>query len=286
MFLARTPRAAPASGAGGTAARRSLQTESQSDPVAKQKLIDVQGESAPAAAGKKTAFLKAAEDALNVAPSVTPLQAMRSVVQGGGYFFLGPEIPETSVIRGGGVSRLLDLPGLHRYSYIKPSVKTRFADEDAFVAAAAQNKFDPKTDIDERKSMRGTRGIPETWWFPSNEANAVDLDSLREALYIQDNPDYAKGAVRFDIDPTELKTLDMKLYKPTAFDGIMQGWGDNPWWVTKPGPWGITKNNTHEAVMQSQQFRFYKNRSLMMPTAPPASASGGGARGGRGRRSP
>ena len=202
-------------------------------------------------------------------PPSRPLDAMRSVVKGGGYFFLGPQIPDAEVVKGGGVSRVLDLPGLYRYGYVKPSVKSKFPDEDAFVAGAAKGKFDPNSDMDERKSMRGAGGINETWWFPSGEANAVDLNALLDALYIKDNPNYSKGAVRFDLDPASLASLNIKLYTPTAFDGMMQGWGTDPWWVTKPGPWGITKNNTHEAVMQSQQFRFFKQRSLLLPTAPP-----------------
>lgn len=262
VFRAKSPSKAPGAPAPGT---RKLQTECQSDPVAKQKYADVLAESAPGAAAKKAAFLKAAEEALNASPTTKPIDAMRSVVRGGGYFFLGPQIPDAEVIKGGGVSRVLDLPGLYKYGYVKPTVQSKFPNEDAFVDGAAKGKFDPNSDIDERKSMRGAGGVNETWWFPSGEANAVDLTALLDALYIKDNPNYSKGAVRFDLDPASLAALDIKLYKPTAFDGMMQGWGNDPWWVTKPGPWGITKNNTHEAVMQSQQFRFYKQRSLIMP---------------------
>ena len=38
------------------------------------------------------------------------------------------------------------------------------------------------------------------------------------------------------------------LSKPTAFDGLLQGNEDDPWWVRSPGVWGLTAGGALEAV--------------------------------------
>jgi hypothetical protein len=227
-------------------------------------------ESQPKAAAMRGSFLKEAEAKLKTMPN-QPLEAMRAVIRGGKYFFLGTEIPQKAITKAGGISRVVDLPSIFKF-YLDPSYKAKFKTPEEFSAAADRGKFDPVKDIDDRKLMKGIQGVKETWWFPSNEANAVDLDGLREQLYIQDNPAYAQGAVRCDLAPEVIQEIGIHIYKPSAFDGLMQGWGTNPWWITKPGTWGITKNDTHEAVQKSLQWRFYKDRHLIKPTSVPAAA--------------
>jgi hypothetical protein len=273
VMRAKKDAAAPSSPPSTAPGKVDLKTACAADPLAQHKYNDVMNETQPRAVAARPAFLKEAERALQAAPT-QPLQAMRSVVRGGSYFFLGNEIPEQAIIDAKGLSRVVDLPSLWKYSYVDPSVRNRFKDENAFVAWAATGGFDPTRDIDDRKLMKGAQGVKETWWFPSAEANAVDLDQLRQQLYIQDNPSYAQGAIRFDVEPADVSALGLKAYKPTAFDGMMQGWGNDPWWITKPGTWGITKNNTHEAVMRSQTFRFYKKRTLIMPSVKPPAPGG------------
>ena len=257
---------------GPGAGKVNLATACKSDPVANHKYNDVMSEAQPRAAAMKAKFVADATKALESMPN-QPLQAMRSVVRGGGYFFLGNEIPPKAIADANGVSRVVDLPSIYNY-YLDPSYKQRFQSVDMFCGAAAKGQFDPVKHIDDRKSMLGSGGVKETWWFPSSEANAVDLDGLREQLYIKDNPSYEKGAVRCDMVPEAVQQIGMKMYKPTAFDGMMQGWGNDPWWVTKPGTWGVTKNDTHEAVTKSKQWRFYKSRNLIKPAMPAGADAG------------
>ncbi len=126
------------------------------------------------------------------------------------------------------------------------------------------------------KELRGK--VAETWWFPSNGANAVNLEKLRHELYIHDDPNYAKGAVRLDMPPSELKAQKIEMFKPTAFDGLHQGGGNDAWWRSSNDPnWGLTKNNTKEAVMPSQLVGRFKHRTLkMMPTEPAKTSAGAG----------
>lgn len=267
------PAKGPAPPAPGGKPKVDLATACDKNPIAKQKYVDVMSETQPNAIAKRPKFLQEVSEQLEKNPD--PLQAMRTVVRGGAYFFLGAEIPEKEIENAFGISRVVDLPTIHGY-YLDPSVKNLYPDPDDFVGAAAKGKFDPVKDIDDRKLLKGSGGVKETWWFAAADATGVDLDKLRKDLYIEEYPNYAKGAVRLNLDRKEVVNAGMTLHKPTAFDGLMQGSDKDPMWKAAPGnKWGLTKspNPIREGVMKSMQLRFYKERHLMMPTAVPPTAA-------------
>ena len=118
----------------------------------------------------------------------------------------------------------------------------------------------------EEAALRGKS--EETWWFPSSAASAANLEKLRHELYIHQDPAYDQGAVRLDMDPGALKAARIELFKPTSFDGMMQGWEGDAWWKHSEDPhWGLTKNNTYEAVMKMMSLEHFKKRTLIMPTS-------------------
>jgi hypothetical protein len=265
--------APPAPAAGG--ATVDLATACNKDPVAKQKYIDVTGEAQPRAAAMRTQFLDGATKRLQKMPD-KPLQAMRDEVTQTGtkYLLLGNKVPENEILKRGGVSRVLDLPSLFNHGYLSPAFLSQWKvrDPDGVVQAAIQKHFDPNRDLDESAVLRGK--TEETWWFPSSEANAVKLEPLINQLYVHDQPDYHKGVVRLDMSSGELTANGLELFKPTAFDGMAQGWGTNPWWQKSADPhWGLTKNNTREAVMKATKIGAFKKRSLVLPEGVSAAAS-------------
>lgn len=267
------------SGSGGTAPARDLRTECQTDPVARQKWADVQAETAPRAVAVKADFISGATRRLNQDARKTALVAMRDEINGNArkYLCIGVPVPGAQIANRGGIARVMDFPSLYNHNYLKPSVKGRYANANAFVTAAQAGRFDPNADLDNRRSLRGMAA--QTWWFPSNAASRVNLDTLRTQLYIQDNPNYALGAVRLEMSTAALQAANIEVTKPTAFDGAMQGWGTDPWWVPSSNPtWGVTKNRTPECVMRSARLRHFTNRSLMLP--PRSRGGGGGSRGG------
>ncbi len=246
------------------------------DPMAARKLQDVMNEAAPRAVAARAGFVEGATKRLEQAPD-QPLAALRAEGAQTQYLCLGEKLKPDALTKGGGVSRVFDLPSLFNYNYISPGYRARLApgDADAFVEQVKQNKFNPNVDLDNAKELRGK--VAESWWFPSNGASRVDLEKLRHELYIHDDPNYAKGAVRLDMPPAALQEQKVELFKPTAFDGLHQGWGDDPWWrASNDANWGLTKNSTKEAVMPSMKLEKFKQRSLMMPTEPakPTDAKG------------
>jgi hypothetical protein len=257
-----------------------LEVESQKDPVAAQKLADIKSEKAPRVAEKIPEFLAGATKKLNDAYRGRPLDALRQEVTENGtkYLGLGQKLPMEELVGHRGISRLLDLPGLWKYKYLKPEVRETYPDSKKFVDAAKRGHFNPSADLDNSRELAGK--AQETWWFPTDGADAgADLGKLREALYIQDDANYAEGAVRLDLPPAECETLGIEVFKPTAFDGVMQGWGTDPWWRPSEHPnWGLTKNQTKEAVMLAQKLGTFRHRTLVLDGAPAnggAKANGG-----------
>jgi hypothetical protein len=142
-----------------------------------------------------------------------------------------------------------------------------------FIERARENKFEPSRDMNNEAVLKGK--ADETWWFPSSAANAANLEKLREQLYIHQDVNYTHGAVRLDMPPAELKAAGIEMFKPTSFDGMMQGWEGDAWWKHSQDPhWGLTKNNTYEAVMKAMTLKHFKQRTLVMPTAPAAPKQG------------
>jgi hypothetical protein len=239
----------------------------EADPVAKQKLEDVTNETAPQAKAKVPAFIEGASDKLQTTYEGRPLEAMRAELleKGSEYLCLGAPVPPDELVGAGGVARLLDLPSLYRNHYLKPEVADKFVNQKDFVESAAEGEFNPDSDLDNQAKLRGR--AEESWWYPLNEGGAVDLEKLRRQLYIQDDPSYAAGAVRLTATPQDCADKGLELCKPTAFDGLMQGWNQDPWWRPSDDPhWGLTKNNAREAVMKMMELGTFTHRELILPT--------------------
>ncbi len=250
-----------------------LQKLCAKDPMAAHKLQDIMNEKAPRAVEKRTAFVDNVTKKLDADPT-KPLQAMRDEGGKQEYLCLGEPLKKGALAKAEGVSRVLDLPSLFKNDYLAPGYLSAFApkDQNSFIEQVQQHKFDPMKHLNNGKDLRGKVG--ETWWFPSNGASKVDLNKLRHELYIQDEPAYTHGAVRLNMPHEELEAQKIELFKPTAFDGLHQGWGDDPWWRASADPdWGLTKNSTKEAVMPSTKIERFKHRTLMMPTDAPKTAA-------------
>lgn len=244
----------------------------KADPFAQAKYDDVMSEGPPANAlvGE---FVAGAEARLQSMPD-KPTQAMRDEISKSGdkYLCKGSEISIAALLQSQGISRLLDLPGIFNHGYLNGTAVSELSatgldSEDGFVNYASQGKFDPNAHLDETKELRGK--VAQTWWFPGSLGAGLDLKGLRDACYIQDDPAYAKGVVRLDMSAEAMAANEVQAFKPTAFDGLNQGWGNDPWWVRGGGEWGITKNNTAEAVVPKMVMSAFKTRSLIMPTAVP-----------------
>lgn len=244
-----------------------LQTACAKDPMAAHKLGDIMQEKAPRAVEKRHGFVENVAKKLDADPAAKALQVLRDEGAKQEYLCLGEPLKKDALAKAEGVSRVLDLPSLFKNDYLAPAYLSAFAPKDqaAFIEQVEQNKFDPMKHLNNGKDLRGKVG--ETWWFPSNGASKVDLNKLRHELYIHEEPAYTHGAVRLDMPPEELAAQKIELYKPTAFDGLHQGWGDDPWWRASNDPdWGLTKNSTKEAVMPSTRVEKFTHRRLMMPT--------------------
>jgi hypothetical protein len=255
-----------------------IKTEARKNPVAKKKVTDVENETAPKCASLKAPFFAAAERRLNADPSAASdggaaaLKAMRDEVAAkeDTYLLQGPELPTSELINSNGVTRILDLPSLYDYNYLKPSIKALYPDTDAFVKAAQRGRFDPDEHLDNRRSLRGK--VRETWWGETGKTAGMNLEQMIKAFHLVGDEDYEKGAVELRVTANDVDEFDLKLHKPTAFDGLQQGWGTDPWWVASNDPnWGLTKHNTKEVVMGAARLRCFSNRRLVLP-----SGSGGG----------
>lgn len=257
--------------------------------IAKQKWHDIAAEKQPRAVALRPQFIVGATARLHAGKS--PLDAMRDEVTENGqkYLCLGSPVPEPIITGSSGVSRVVDLPSIFKFSYASTAFLTKYQPEspEQFVDLVRKGSFDPTRDMKDEAVLKGK--AEETWWFPSSAANAANIEKLREQLYIHQEVSYTHGAVRLDMPPGELKRLGIELHKPTAFDGIMQGWEGDAWWKHSEDPhWGLTKNNTYEAVMRAMTLAHFKKRTLMMPGASPVAegakpghptaASGGGTK--------
>jgi hypothetical protein len=281
--MGRAPSLGPAaSGAGGDAHhQQTLADACTADPgIAKQKYQDVMHETQSRAVSVRPQFISGATERLQ--KGAPPLKAMRDEVADSGqkYLCLGIAIPEQAIAGANGVSRLVDLLSAHRFGYVSKAFLESHDIQTAnqFVDRARDGRFVPERDMDDSAILRGRS--EQTWWFASSAANAVDLDLLRKQLSIEEYPDYTKGVVRLDLPPTEIKTAGIEVFKPTSFDGMMQGTdADAMWKHSQHAHWGLTKNNTPEAVMKMMTLKHFKHRSLIMPTGPAAAAAHGGAGG-------
>ena len=246
-----------------------LREAAAGDPIAAQKVEDVAGEAAPKAQSKKTPFAKGALENLESKPTDGPLNAMRNEITDAGkkYLCLGPAVPGDQIVQKGGLSRLVGLKTIFNY-YLKPSIEKKYEDAEDFIENGVRaGHFDPDSHLDNRKSLKGK--AEETWWFPGSLGTRVDLDGLRKLLTIEGDSDYAAGAVRLNITAEEMDQAKIEVHKSTAFDGVLQGWGEDPWWVPSDDPhWGVTKGGSPEAVMKSTRLRHFNERKLIMEEDP------------------
>ena len=75
-----------------------------------------------------------------------------------------------------------------------------------------------------------------------------------------------EGLIAFTGFLVWLLFLGLKVHKPTAFDGLQQGWGTDPWWVASGDRyWGLTKHGTKEVVMGAARLSCFANRRLVLP---------------------
>jgi hypothetical protein len=225
-------------------------------------------EKQPRALAQRESFITGATKRLQ--GGLKPLEAMRQEVTASGqkYLCLGNLVPEQIITGSNGVSRVLDLPSLFHNTYLNRQFLAAhdINNVDQFLSVVREGKFEPKKDLREEAALRGKS--EETWWFPSSAASAANLEKLRHELYIHQDPAYDQGAVRLDMDPGALKAARIELFKPTSFDGMMQGWEGDAWWKHSEDPhWGLTKNNTYEAVMKMMSLEHFKKRTLIMPTS-------------------
>jgi len=247
-----------------------IKTEARKDPVAAQKVIDVDTD--PDCAPLKAAFFAGAETRLNKDSSAATnggkaaLKAMRAEVEAkqGTYLLQGRELPAAQLVAANGITRILDLPSLYNYGYLKPSIKGMYANADAFVSAAQARRFDPKKDLDNRRSLRGK--VKETWWAATGNTAGMNLSQMISAFHLDGDPSYPKGAVRLTVLPADVAAFNLKVHKPTALDGMQQGWGTDPWWVKSNDPhWGLTKKNAKEVVMGAAKLSCFSKRDLVVP---------------------
>lgn len=237
--------------------------------MAKTKFGQVMAEAEPGAAGARASFLAGANVRLKTAPT-KPLDAMRNEVSESGdkYILKGTPIPTTEIVGTAGISRVLDLPSVFNY-YLRADYKAShgIVTEDDFVAACAAGKFNPKTDLDDSKEIRGK--VAESWWFAKAQAGGVTLGQIKKDLTVMDTT-YDKGMLRLNISAGELTAANIALHKPTAFDGLMQGWGNDPMWTAAPGDkWGLTRDGMHEGVIKASTLGAFKDRVLILPEPKP-----------------
>ena len=238
--------------------------------MAKTKFGQVMAEAQPGAAGVRPSFLAGANVRLKDAPA-KPLDAMRNEVSGSGdkYILKGDPVPIAEVIGQSGISRVLDLPSVFNY-YLDAGYKSRLklASADDFLAACAAGKFNPATDLNNAAEIRGK--VAESWWFAKAQAGGVTLGQIKKDLTVMDTT-YDKGMLRLNISASELTAANIVLHKPTAFDGLMQGWGDDPMWTAAPdSKWGLTRDGMQEGVIKASQLGVFKERVLILPSPLPA----------------
>ena len=243
--------------------------------TAKQKYQDVMHEMQPRAVAVRPQFIEGATKKMH--DGAPPLQAMRNEVTSNGqkYLCLGAVIPEQALVGSNGISRVLDLPSVYGFKFVKPefSQKNAVFSEEDFLERVREGKFDPSRDLEEETPLRGR--AEQTWWFASSAGTSVDLDKLRKQLFIEEYPSYAKGVVRLDMPAAEIKAAGVEVFKPTSFDGMTQGTdADAMWKHSAHEHWGLTKNGTPEAVMKMMTLKHFKHRSMILPPGKAAAHAG------------
>ena len=236
--------------------------------VAETKFTQVMGESQAGATAVRPSFLAGANVRLKPAPD-KPLDAMRNEVSGSGdkYILKGDPIPVSEIVGQQGISRVLDLPSVFNY-YLDAGYKSRLklTSADDFLKACAEGKFNPQTDLNDAAEIRGK--VAESWWFAKARAGGVTLGQIKKDLTVMDTT-YDKGMLRLNITASELASANIQLHKPTAFDGMMQGWGDDPMWTAASGTWGLTRDGMQEGVIKASQLGVFKDRHLILPEPAP-----------------
>jgi hypothetical protein len=237
--------------------------------VAKTKYNDVMAEHQAGAVAVRPPFLTGATARLKPDPK-KPLEAMRSEVSDGGdkYILKGDQIPLTEILGQQGISRVIDLPSVFNY-YLEAGYKARLklTTADDFLQACAAGKFNPKTDLNDGAEIRGK--VAESWWFAKARAGGVTLGQIKKDLTVMDTT-YDKGMLRLNISAAELSAAHITLHKPTAFDGMMQGWGNDPMWTAAPGStWGLTRDGMQEGVIKASKLGVFKDRHLILPEPMP-----------------
>ncbi|HMG21792.1 MAG TPA: hypothetical protein VK607_10760, partial [Kofleriaceae bacterium] len=236
--------------------------------VPKTKFANVMGESQAGAVAVRPSFLAGANLRLKDAPE-KPLDAMRNEVSGSGdkYILKGDPIPIAEIIGQNGISRVLDLPSVFNY-YLDAGYKARLklTSADDFLKACGEGKFNPATDLNNAAEIRGK--VAESWWFAKARAGGVTLGQIKKDLTVMDTT-YDKGMLRLNITAAELSAANITLHKPTAFDGMMQGWGDDPMWTAASGTWGLTRDGMQEGVIKASTLGVFKDRHLILPEPMP-----------------
>mgnify|MGYP002036830546 CR=1 FL=1 len=183
------------------------------------------------------------------------VDSMRSVVAAGPttYLLRGDPISADTIFGAGGVGRCIAMPTVFGF-HIAEAKKRAYLEE----VAASDNEnakanpglawtYDVLNGLpfDENSDLMGeTQGrVPTGWWFALQGAESVDIDTLREALTLSDTS-FDAGFIKLSFSGSSFVDSGFQLFKPTAFDGMHQGWDGDPMWATT-GPqsgWGLTKS--------------------------------------------
>jgi hypothetical protein len=187
--------------------------------------------------------------------------AMKSVVAANhGRYLLQGEIISTEAIAGAaGLGRAINIYAVFKYNYVgrdeyKDEMKqapNSLARENPEKAWAFQSKRDDTFEPDDHM-MGETKGqVPAGWWFAGADGTGVKINELREALTLND-PSFDAGCVKLTYSASDFDSAGYELFKPTAFDGMHQGWEDDTMWASTGDSvtWGLTKsiNQVREGV--------------------------------------
>ncbi|MEC9029882.1 MAG: hypothetical protein VYB74_06320, partial [Cyanobacteriota bacterium] len=173
-----------------------------------------------------------------------PLKIMQDelLANEGSYILQGEEIKESEFKKG--LGRLLSAESIHARHI--PDHKEKFAEVEHMLFAHENNL----EGFDLCASIKGqTRGrVAEAWWFPNGKVKSHTVVQLKEELKIDSS--YDKGLVRLTFSPEDAGIAGLKLHKPTALDGMIQGDETDPMWKSAPAdqPWGLTAGGKPEGV--------------------------------------
>lgn len=241
--------AATGDGAALGAARALERACTDEGPVALQKYKDVSSERA--LAGLLPGFLDATLTKVHAGTACW--QAMKDVVSADSRTYLGqgPALPVAELAAKGGVVRYDNFDSVcthYRNTTVYPT-------KEACMQAAAEQDFDSARGLDVGKAYRGKTA--ESWWAANDDIKATTIAELKRQLHVTD-AFYDQGAVKFLITADGYRKMvaaGNTLHKPTAYDGLFQASGDDPFWVRNDASpfWGKTKGvpATHEVVLYS-----------------------------------